>query len=1398
MHRVSHPPVSLVLPTLLFTFLAASGANAGELRGRLVLDAGKPAAGVTVLAVPHESPFALARREARGEAAPAPVAEAKSGTDGTFLLRLPSEPGKARDVAIETRGAGTIPSRSLDVYSTAETEDVGELVLAKGQALAGKVVGPSGEPIPGAIVTLRPARRPREADAAGSLLLPVRVTSGGDGAFRFDAAGPGPNRLSVEAKGLAPLTRTGVRPGAQHRPMALAGGVTVAGQVLRPGRKGGAKGALVRVEGAGTTRWVEAKEDGSFTIPDAPKGKARLVADADLDGQGEQALVLPLAEGKPAEVVLSPAAGIEGKAVNAKSLAAVPRVKVRVDSESGVLVTRTGPDGTYRIRPLRPGTYRLVADEKRHVPFERERVDVAKGTTVRVDLPLVLGATLAGRVVDENGAPVAGAAGRVSRRSEGGIAAFLREMRGAEVPSFRTRPDGTFVATRLVPGDALRLLVSHPDFQTSTTGGLALLPGGTKPGLTVTLRRGLVISGRVLDQGESPVAGAELEVTRSRTFEGGRGGQRFALNVVDASGGRPVGSSGADGRFEIRGLAPGDYSLRVRKPGYATELVDPVKVGEGSEPLSIVLGPGASITGRVVRKNGDGVEGVRIAALPKGAGRMRPRDTLDEPTGPDGFFAVDGLKPGESYDLTTFRPTGPGPEKRDVQAPSEGVELVVPGGGGVKGTVVDAETGSPVTEFDVSYEPDRAGARGGMVIRMVSRGPGGRSGTGTHVETEDGSFVLEDVPPGSWQVSVNAKGYQAGRVGSVVVEEGSVREGVEVKLAKGAVLSGRVTDARSGRAIRDASIGKQASGEGGGRLPIPGLEGEDGVTTDADGRFAIEGIAPGTYKLTARHVDYAEESQTVEVNERGGDAEIRLTSGGVVAGVVVSDSRRPVDNVEVSLTGAGEGSFGRMLGGGPQTATDATGRFRFDHLAAGRYTVNATRRGANASPVDVVLQAGESREDVTLTLSAGSTILGVVRGLAPEELSAVNVGASGAEGWFDSARTDASGSFRIEGAPAGVVQLRATAGDFRSGTKSASAEVTVPQGGGDVPAEVVFESLSALSGSVTRASAPVADAVVLASRRGGGRSSTGRTDENGSYRLEGLDDGTYTLMVAPGMSGSFGPKSETVEVSGDTTHDVVIPTARLTGTVVESGTRRPLADASVELEASGGAAAGPGRFGASTDSNGRFTLNDLEPKSYTLTARKAGFEFEQRSVVPSEGGEDLVVELKRGEGIGIEVKDGLYGVPLRSVLVRATDARRSTVFTGTVPLDSDGRGEVPSLRPGRYTLFVDASGYAPRTLEGVAAPQPLVAILLTPGGTVDVLVGPETRALPNARGRLLTAGGAPYALNAFSFEGWIPLAGASQRQLTNVAPGAYTFTVEGGAAKGVTVTEGGRSTVELP
>src|SRR5262249_6822099 len=242
--------------------------------------------------------------------------------------------------------------------------------------------------------------------------------------------------------------------------------------------------------------------------------------------------------------------------------------------------------------------------------------------------------------------------------------------------------------------------------------------------------------------------------------------------------------------------------------------------------------------------------------------------------------------------------------------------------------------------------------------------------------------------------------------------------------------------------------------------------------------------------------------------------------------------------------------------------------------------------------------------------------------------------------------------------------------------------------------------------------------------------------------------------------------------------------------------RQPLADATVELE-SDAAAAGPRATPrAVTDSNGSFTIEDLEPRAYVATARRPGFEFDKETVTPADSGEPVVFALRRGEGLSVRARDGAYGMPLKNLVARATDPSSTPVFTGQVPLDSSGEGEIPSLQPGRYTLRLAAAGYAPLTLD-VAVPSAPLDLALTPGGSLEIHAGPETLGRPGASARIVTAAGAPHLPSAFSPGGPLPLS-PPVRRVENVAPGRYTLVVEGGVSRDFSVVEGGKAVVEVP
>ncbi|HSP95330.1 MAG TPA: carboxypeptidase regulatory-like domain-containing protein, partial [Thermoanaerobaculia bacterium] len=346
----------------------------------------------------------------------------------------------------------------------------------------------------------------------------------------------------------------------------------------------------------------------------------------------------------------------------------------------------------------------------------------------------------------------------------------------------------------------------------------------------------------------------------------------------------------------------------------------------------------------------------------------------------------------------------------------------------------------------------------------------------------------------------------------------------------------------------------------------------------------------------------------------------------------------------------------------------------------------------------------------------------------------------------------------------------------------------VPEGG-DFQADIAFQGVSRLSGRVTRGDRPLSGLFVNAlpdpPRPNAGRSS-GQTDDSGSYALEGLDDGNYTVTVN-GQGVSY---RREFAVSGDTSGDILLPAISVTGTVTESGSGVPLEGVTVQAQTGNETQAFAMKQGV-TDSSGHYFIDDVDPGSYQLTARKAEYQMKTQSLTVGSDSAQSDFALSRGTGVGIQANDGLTGLPLRGVSVIAFGAGGSIAFNGTISLDSSGRGDIGSLGPGAYALYVFSNGYSPRSFPSVMVPSATLGVALTPGGSVEV------RPTVQVAGRILDSSGSIYLLGPFRLDATVHPA-PPVTVWNNFAPGSYQLVVagsDGEVSYPFTVAEGRTTTL---
>ncbi len=566
-------------------------------------------------------------------------------------------------------------------------------------------------------------------------------------------------------------------------------------------------------------------------------------------------------------------------------------------------------------------------------------------------------------------------------------------------------------------------------------------------------------------------------------------------------------------------------------------------------------------------------------------------------------------------------------------------------------------------------------------------------------------------------VRVEAKGFAARSFERV--QPGSP---LVVILDRGRTIEGLVRDA-AGQPVARAQVVAKAEAPLGPSLwdaEANRLE----ATTNARGRYQLEGVGAGLYTLIARA---SGRGAARRPNVRAGSTvDLVLQPKASLGGIVQDGDGRPLAG---ALVRAEPDTF--PGGGSDLGKTDANGQFELLGLEAGSYAVIARHPDFAPSVVSGVALEAAGHAETTLVLTPGFTVTGRVLGpgerpLAGEAVVQELSGHSAPRSLGELLRGEAGqdGRFRIERVPAGAFVLGVTARRFAGQRVEGAArggESLVDVG------DILLEPGLAIRGRLRmREGVPVAEAALHAFQGGmmrGGTPSQTRSEADGSFTLPGLSLGPYQLRVtAPG----FAPLQTTVAAGAEGVDLVLERGGAITGVVVEEGDRpvdayritanpaKPESQFSGETVKTVGSP--DGRFVLEDLSTGDYVLQILAPDRAPATARG--------TVVAQRATDVGVIRLGRGGIIRGSVVEASGG-PIVGATVRVQGPGYDPMQWMqllTAETDPAGAFEIRGVPEGPKHVVATHPEYAGAAaqVEVVMARGPADArLVLTEGGRVE-------------------------------------------------------------------------------
>ncbi|MEM8710013.1 MAG: sigma-70 family RNA polymerase sigma factor [Planctomycetota bacterium] len=632
-------------------------------------------------------------------------------------------------------------------------------------------------------------------------------------------------------------------------------------------------------------------------------------------------------------------------------------------------------------------------------------------------------AELSGFVVDANGQPVGGVELRLESTDAGPYVVTSVDPIGE--PAATTSTSGAFTLAKL-PVGPWRIRADHPEHPTTEFEGASRRPGVQPDRLTLPMRAGGSLSGRVI--GQFPAG--DLRVVAVRLDAG------VEANLARAVEAKP------DGSFELRGLLVDvDYEVVL------VDATDTLARGE-ARSSRVIARPGDGPIELLVSGYGESPpktgSGLRFRVVDGKTGQLIPRCEVSYRDGAQGFpgsltqglretvagsLQFEGLPATKIKKGAAVRIEAPGYAfyevggvRMELGAWTDLGEVRLRRSRPLRVRVIDDVTSLPVAGANVAMSgyPLRALAPAALRAQECASCHGGAEGD----RVPEGNSITPGTcyplyqqkvyTPFEWVALTDASGEAVVELGSdvpvravvshpdhVAVELDRARYGanelLEVRMPGGGRLVTRVLEF-DGAPVVGATVTSD-SGES--------------RTTDADGRVVFERLAAGAREIVASRRPMAKQMVVIgstappatgtrqSVRVRAGETAeltLRLDAVSDVAGVV-TEQGEPLAGATVRLERERAGSAQvLMLGGGSsvdQVRTLSDGSFELSDVDPGGYSIVITHPDrAMADRFSMTVTPGSTRASFDLPLAI---VQGIVMDDTGEPISGarVSVRASG-------------------------------------------------------------------------------------------------------------------------------------------------------------------------------------------------------------------------------------------------------------------------------------------------------------------------------------------------------------------------------------------------------------------